>query len=69
MSTSLQLIVDKPKPCCTVGAVVSVTSTVTLTTDATSLRSGRATLTSPVARFTVKNSYNQNILGLNAQWI
>lgn len=50
-----------PVPCCTVVAVISVTKTVMLTTDATSRNSGRATLTSPVARFTVKNSCKEKI--------
>lgn len=45
-----------PRPCCKVGAVVSLTTIVTLTVAATSRSSARTTDTCPVARSTAKKS-------------
>jgi len=45
-----------PRPCCNVGAVVSLTTIVTLTVAATSRSKARTTETCPVARSTAKKS-------------
>ena len=46
-----------PRPCCNVGAVVSLTTIVTLTVAAISRSKARTTETCPVARSTAKKSY------------
>lgn len=51
-----------PRPCCKVGAVVSLTTMVTLTVAAISRSKARTTETCPVVRSTAKKSYKKNDL-------
>lgn len=48
-----------PRPCCNVGAVVSLTTMVTLTVAAISRSKARTTETCPVVRSTAKKSYKK----------
>lgn len=54
--SSLSRIFYLPRPCCNVGAVVSLTTIVMLTVAATSRSKGRTTETCPVVRSTAKKS-------------